>query len=642
MPRDEDLATLQWFDNTSGVVADDIGGFYFSSEIQSRVYYVSSDGHLSIVAGRAWGFDGDGGPAVMAKLAAPGPLALDSAGNLYVADRGNLRIRKIDRQGIITTVAGKGTLGFSGDGGPATEAQFNILAMAVSCYVPGCSRGLGIAFDAEDNLYVADTRNERIRKVDKNGIITTLAGDGRRGPTGDGLPAVAGKFAGPLDVAVDRSGNVYVADTGNRSVRKIDKAGLLTTFAGTPCPPGSICDPAGDGGPAVSAHVNIPVAVAVDAESNLYLFDASYGTVRKVDKSGIISKVAGGGTCCSPEGGDGGPALNASLGATIDLALNSAGHVFIAAGRIRVIDSQGAINTVAGRRAESFGGDGMPANLQFPGFPWAVTVDPEGNIFVGPGGLKKIDRFGRMTTFANVSAYGMASDKDGNIYATTLSSVYKISRQGIVTRVVITGVDPGNAPPLDTTTGQPPNPFLYALSVAVDSSGNLYVADRTMGRVFRVDPSGSAHTFLEVPGVSAVALDRADNIYILAGRVYRQDPQGLTVVAGGGTDYPGDGGPATSAQLTAPRSIAVDNSGNIYISESNHRIRKVDSRGTISTIAGNSIPGFSGDGLDPQLSQLSFPYGIAVDTRGDLYIADTINNRVRKVIFHAAATRRRP
>jgi len=245
-----------------------------------------------------------------------------------------------------------------------------------------------------------------------------------------------------------------------------------------------------------------------------------------------------------------------------------------------------------------------------------------------------------MTTIGNVGAYGLASDREGNIYASTLSSIYKVSRQGSVTRLAITGVDPGNAPPLDPTTGQPPGPFMYALGVAVDSGGNLYVADRTMGRVFRVDPSRSAQTFLELPGVSAVALDKADNIYVVAGKVYRKDPQGLTVVAGGGTDYPGDGGPATSAQLVA-RSIAVDNGGNIYISESNHRIRKVDSRGTISTIAGNSIPGFSGDGLDSQLSQLSFPYGgIAVDSRGDLYIADTNNNRIRKVILHPPVRRR--
>ena len=219
-------------------------------------------------------FTGDSGPAVEARLYAPKGVAVDAAGNLYIADVGNHRIRRVDPSGIITTIAGIGERGFAGDGGPAIEARL---------YAPK-----GVAVDAAGNLYIADTRNQRIRRVDPSGIITTIAGTGERSFAGDDGPAVEARLDHPFGVAVDAAGNLYIADTFNQRIRRVDPSGTISTFAGT-----GIFGFSGDGGPAVEARLDNPTGVAVDAAGNLYIADQQNHRIRRVDPSGTITTFAG-------------------------------------------------------------------------------------------------------------------------------------------------------------------------------------------------------------------------------------------------------------------------------------------------------------------------------------------------------------
>ena len=255
---------------------DGSGNLYIADLGNHRIRKVDAAGVISTVAGDGtWGSSGDGGPATAAQLRRPYDVALDGAGNLYIADEFNRRIRKVDAAGVITTVAGDGTEGFGGDGGPATAARLDSPS--------------GVALDGDGNLYIADRGNNRIRKV-RSGVITTVAGDGTYGYSGDGGPATAALLNGPTDVAVDGAGNLYIADHDNDRIRKVDPAGVITTVAGD-----GTEGYGGDGGAATAAQLHWPRGVALDGAGNLYIADTSNHRIRKVDAAGVISTVAGGG-----------------------------------------------------------------------------------------------------------------------------------------------------------------------------------------------------------------------------------------------------------------------------------------------------------------------------------------------------------
>ena len=337
-------------------------------------------GKINTVAGNGTaGYLGDNGLATAASLSVPEAVAIDAAGNIYVADTFNNVIRKIAAStGYISTVAGIGTQGYSGDGGPATIAEL---------YLP-----TGVAVDAVGNIYFAD--NQRIRKVTAStGIITTVAGSGVQGYSGDGGPAASAELNWPWAVAIDSAGNIYFTDTDNQRIRKVAvSTGIITTVAGTGTPGYS-----GDGGPATSAQLNSPFGIGVDAAGNIYFADYFNSRVRKVTAStGDISTVAGNGT----QGfyGDGATATSAKMYYPTSVAVDTVGNLYIADDvndRIRkVTASTGIIQTMAGTGSTGYSGDGGPATSGELFWPYGVAVDTAGTIYIADKNNNRIRAVG--------------------------------------------------------------------------------------------------------------------------------------------------------------------------------------------------------------------------------------------------------
>ena len=338
---------------------------------------------ISTVAGNGQaGYGEDGIPAVQTSITVSPGMVVDSSGNLYFGNSN--RVRKVDVAGIITTIAGGGS---GGDGGPADKALLKYVS--------------GMAADAAGNLYIADRDNSRVRKVDSNGIITTVAGTGSQGYGGDNGPATQANLSYPRGVAVDALGNLYVADSYNHRVRKVDTTGIITTVAGN----GSY-GYGGDGGLAVQAMLRSPTGVAVDASGNLFIADNYNHRVRKVDASGIITTVAGNSTLCclagSGYGGDNGLAVQAKLNFPNVITLDSQGNLYISDNnnRVRRVNSAGIITTVAGTGGEGYEGDGGPAVQAGLGSPVSLAVDASGNLYVGQYWNRRIRKVAPISAFA--------------------------------------------------------------------------------------------------------------------------------------------------------------------------------------------------------------------------------------------------
>ncbi|HEX4948115.1 MAG TPA: hypothetical protein VFZ34_15695 [Blastocatellia bacterium] len=310
-----------------------------------------------------YGFGGDNNPAPNALFATPSGVAVDADGNLYIADTYNNRIRKVNPQGIITTVAGTGVGGYTGDNGAATQAQID--------------SPIGIAVDRNGNVYFSDSLNDRIRKIDTAGQITTVAGNGQYGFSGDGGPATQARFSIPQSIALDSAGNLFICDSFNNRVRKVDTAGIITTVAGN-----GTAGYAGDGGAATQARLDTPDGVTVDRLGNLYIADTQNFVVRKVDTSGKISTYAGNGN--DGYGGDNGPALQATLSPIRGLAVDAEGNLYIGDpgnDRIRRVDIKGKITTVAGNGGTGYNGDGITATTAMLNEPIGVTIDAHGVLY---------------------------------------------------------------------------------------------------------------------------------------------------------------------------------------------------------------------------------------------------------------------
>ena len=320
------------------------------------------------------GSSGDGGPATAAQLRSPRALAIAPDGSLYLADVFNYRVRRVDPSGIITTVVGTGEEGSSGDGGPATAAQL---------YYPSA-----LALAPDGSLYIADTSHHRVRRVDPNGIITTVAGTGEKGFSGDGGPATAAELRDPSALALAPDGSFYLADTYNHRVRRVDPNGIISTVAGT-----GEWGFSGDGGPATAAQLRSPRALALAPDGSLYLADTYNYRVRRVDPSGIISTVAGTGEWGFS--GDGGPATAAQLDHPSALALAPDGSLYLANTynhRVRRVDPSGIITTVAGTGEWGFSGDGGPPTAAELRDPSALALAPDGSLYIADAGNNRVRR----------------------------------------------------------------------------------------------------------------------------------------------------------------------------------------------------------------------------------------------------------
>jgi sugar lactone lactonase YvrE len=603
-PGDGGPAIDAQFDFASSVAAG-VGGSLYISDV-ARVRAISPDGIITTVAGTGVrGFSGDGGPATDAQVTAAGALTTDNSGNLLFVD--DSRVRKISPDGIITTVAGNGLYGFSGDGGPATNAQLN---------EPG-----SLAIDSFGNLYIGDNATLRIRRVSPDGIITTVAGAGTIGMSGDGGNAIAAQFTGVSGLAFDSAGNLYVSDSNPLSddydcscIRKISPQGIVSTLV----LPGLVA----------------PRALAVDPADNLWIVASRF--VFRVSPSGDTAVAAGNGDAFFS--GDGGPAASAALYFPIGVAVDRVGgNLYVCDTfnhRVRSVSPAGIITTIAGNGTPSYSGDGGPATSAGLYYPVGLAVDSQGNLYIADHGnsrIRRISNTGVITTVADATVLGvnqvwsLAVDRQDNLYVPDAvhNHILKITPDGTLTTVAGNGAhgySGDGGPAVDAQIR-----LTSKAALATSTDGSLYFSDDDVPAP-GLGPSGS----LSSPRIRGVS---ADGI--------------ITTVAGNGSSgYAGDGGPASQAQLGSQLNysvaLATDSAGTLYIADGdNNRIRMVSRDGIITTVAGTGVAGYTGDEGPAARAQLAGPSGLASDSAGNVYVADQFNNVVRMLEPVSAEDRKR-
>ena len=712
---------------------DAAGNLYVADVLFGRIRRIAPTGMISSVAGNAelpeyqpdtngpvpwshsgscWGVDcGDGGPAIKAPLSHPNDVAFDPAGNLYVADAGDDRVRKIDSRGTISTVAGGGSPAFCdpvklalypsdapflrrlGDGGPATRA----------CLFP-----TAVAADGHGNLYIADATLCRVRRVDAlTGIITTVAGNGTCLDGGDGGPASAALLNQPDSLSFDQAGRLYIAQWGDGRIRRIGTNGVIETVAG-----GGTCQPdqdldSGDGGPARRATLCGPASVRLDVAGDLYVADRSGDRVRRVDAAtGVITTIAGDGA--PVYGGDGGLATAAGVPQPDGVAVDSGGNVFVSqwSDRVRRVDhTTRDISTYAGNGSgpdaipnapglgDGYSGDGLPATAATLQFPQAIAVGPDDSVYIADTYNNRVRRVdhnsGVITTIAGTGAQGetgdggqaraaglslpaaLAFDAEGDLYIADQDSSAAVIRMidhatGTISTVAGGGMCVGTS----IGDGGPATQGCLSAWVpgglAVDASGNLYISDTAHHRVREVSKATGIIATVAGDGTfryscgscgdgglatradlspTGLTFDAADELTISDtghDTVRKVDSAGIiTTIAGSvprgdtqfsNASYTGDGGPATTATMFSPYGIAFDSSGVLYIAAGgNETVRKVDTRGTMTTVGGVGEMGLGGDGGPPTLARMFGPVAVSLDREGNIYVADSGNWRVRVI-----------
>jgi len=557
----------------NGLAMDNSGNLIYAEGGRIRKIDHASKKVVTIAGTGAFGNTGDGGPALQAQINQPFNLTYDATGNLFFTEVGSCVVRKIDTADIISTVAGNGTCGYGGDGGPATSAMLNLPR--------------GVAVDANGNVYIGDTANHRVRKV-SGGVITTFAGTGGGGFSGDGGLATAAAIGNPVGLLV-HNGLLYIANAGRSRFRTVDlSTHIINTYAG------SSFGYDGDGNPLLTSRFASPRFMHFDAAGNPVFDDSFNGRLRKAN-GGIVSTIAGGYL------GDGQKATSAAFVLPEALAVDKSGSLFIAdwtGSRIRKV-SGGTMSTLAGASVNGYSGDGGPATSALLNQPLGVAVDSAGNVLIADTNnavVRKVTA-GTISTLAADPNFcdllQMATDSANNVYIADdcASVIFKVTPGGVVSVVAgvlfTSGYNGDNIPATAALLNGP-------TSVAIDASDNLLIADYGNNRV-----------------------------RVVAGGI-------ISTVAGDGVcNYAGDGGSATSAEL-CPWSVAVNKSGTIFVDDNFQRVRKI-ANGTITTFAGTGTANFNGDKLWPLLTGFDDIVAVAVDSKNTVYALDDVEHRVRTI-----------
>jgi uncharacterized protein (TIGR03437 family) len=629
-PRASEPASNVLLNEPTGIAVDAAGNVYVSDQITQVVLKLTPAGVASVYAGNGFYYhSGDGGPATLAGLVVPQGMAVDPSGNLYIAELAG--VRRVDSNGIITTVAGNGVQISSGDGGPATEA--------------GLNRCVDVALDSVGNLYIAESGANRVRRVDPSGTITTYAGTGRAGYTGDGGQATNANISVNA-IAVDSKGNLFIADSSDKAIRIVTPQGVISTLVS-----GSVTS-----GPAIGSPID-PQRIAVGPNGAVYFTDGPYvfqmlggvlstafTAIGRVNFEGIavnsgnlyvtdtmnlgVQMISGGvaKTIAASTGagkiGDGGQALSAYLDNPTSIALDNQGGYYIldqAGEVVRYVNSLGIIQTVAGTGVAGFSGDGGPATNAQLSQPTGVAVDSAGNLYIadfGNGRIRKVSK-GIISTYAGgvlngsfqdtaplasavVGApYNIAFSQAGELYFSDFE--YRRVRR-VTGGNIVTYAGNGNLPAASPSAGVATSVAMSPQWITFDPSGDLYItSEYTSGwGILKVTPQGA-----------------------------------LTLFAGTGNVLPpNDGVPATSASLVNPAGITADPSGNLYIAELNTGlVRVIGSDSILRTAAGTNL-GFSGDGGPATSAQLDGPEDVKSDASGALFIADSANHRIREILVN--------
>jgi sugar lactone lactonase YvrE len=628
-----------------GVAADGAGTAYVADTANDAIERVTAGGTVTTFAGAVGAAGSADGPAGTARFNQPRGLAIDGAGNLYVADTGNDTIRRISPDGSVTTLAGAAGTAGSADGAGGA-ARFN--------------QPSGVAVDGQGNVYVADAGNDTIRKITGAGLVTTVAGSAGTPGSANGLPAAA-RFNQPAGVAVDAAGNLYVADEANAAIREIAAGGAVTTLAGMAGSPGY------QDGPWASARFNQPHGIAVDNAGNLYVADTEDGAIRLIRANGLVTTLAGAGETPGRFNGEG---STTNFTYPFGVAVDPAGNIYVADTYRDRISVGAAISnyyftTLAGTAgtAVSFAdGTGSAAGFNQPN---GIALDGAGNLFVADYGndtIRKIAPGGVVTTLAGSpgtagSADGVgynarfnqpswvAVDGAGNVYVTDYANntIRKVTSGGAVTTLAGLAGTTGSS----DGTGSAAR-FNGPSGIAVDDAGNLYVAETFNCTIRMITPNGTVTTLAGKAGAigsadgngsaarfyypGGVALDRAGNLYVADignDTIRKLSPAGVVTTLAGASGQSGTAdGIGSTGRFSNPLSVAVDAAGRVFVADaSNNTIREVTPVGQVVTVAG--LPGAAGafDGITPEFNQTA---GVAVDPRtGALIVADANNNTIR-------------